>query len=174
MLKMLQKKAQEAIVAALAGKEEAERQSANLMEKVEQRSQKAVEEAMMRVEQQSQWKVIQNSVEVLDLDSDNEAVQDVVHIPTAKQSNRGEAPLMEHHLKGTESKKEKEMCMSSQCRSRVHFEEDTPAFAEIFDVMESKEEMGMSSKCEEEVDKTWRGKRKNKKANFATFHNFFD
>ena len=38
--------------------------------------------------------------------------------------------------------------------SRVHFEEDTPAFTEIFDVMESKkeEEMGMSSQCEEDEE----------------------
>ena len=45
------KKAQEAIAVALAGKEAAERQSANLMEEAGEKFRKAVEEAMVRVEQ---------------------------------------------------------------------------------------------------------------------------
>jgi hypothetical protein len=94
------KKAQEAIAAALAGKEAAERQSANLMEEAGEKIRKAVEEAMVRVEQRKgnprterQESVIRNS-EMLDSDADVEAVQELVQIPTAGPSN-----LAKRHLR---------------------------------------------------------------------------
>jgi membrane protein involved in colicin uptake len=86
------KKAREAIAAALAGKEEAERRYANLMEEAEQMIGKAVEEATTRVEREwriRQRTVIQNSGELPDSDADVEAVQDLVQIPTTGPSNRG-------------------------------------------------------------------------------------
>jgi hypothetical protein len=103
------KTAQEAIAAALAGKEEAERRSTKLMEEAE-KIRKAVEEVTMRVEQQKgnphterQRRVIQNLEEVPDSDADIEAVQDLVQIPTAGSSSTGmeEPSLMEHHLRDT-------------------------------------------------------------------------
>ena len=62
--------------------------------------------------------------------------------------------------------------------SRVHFEEDTPASTEGFNVTVSEEEMGISSQGkedEEEVTGKVKGKQKDKRArNFLlTFHNFF-
>jgi hypothetical protein len=86
------KKAREAIAAALAGKEEAERRYANLMEEAGQKIGKAVEEATARVEREwriRQRTVIQNSGELPDSDADVEAVQDLVQIPTTGPSNRG-------------------------------------------------------------------------------------
>ena len=71
------KKAQEAIAVALSGKEAAERQSANFMEEAGEKFRKAVEEAMVRVEQRKgdprtkrQDSVIRNSKEMLDSDAD--------------------------------------------------------------------------------------------------------
>ena len=95
------KKAQEAIVVALAGKDVAEWQSANLMEEAGEKFWKAVEEAMVRVEQRKgnprterQDSVIWNLEEMLDSDTDVEAVQELVQIPTAGPSN-----LAKHHLR---------------------------------------------------------------------------
>ena len=86
---------------ALAGKEAAEQQSANLMEEAGEKFQKAEEEAMVRVEQRKgnprtkrQDSVIRNSEEMLDSDADVEAVQELVQIPTAGPSN-----LAKHHLR---------------------------------------------------------------------------
>lgn len=90
------KKAQEAIAVALAGKEEAERRSANLMQEAEEKIQKAVEEAMMRVEQRKggggthtkiQYTTTRNSEELPDSDVDVGVVEDLVRIP--EPSNRG-------------------------------------------------------------------------------------
>ena len=92
------KKAQEAIALALAGKEEAERRSANLMQEAEEKIQKAVEEAMMRVERRKgkgnthtkiQYTATRNSEELPDSDVDVEVVEDLVRTPIAEPSNRG-------------------------------------------------------------------------------------
>ena len=148
------KKAQEAIAAALAGKEEAERRSAKLMEEAEAKIQKAVEEAMMRVEPRKgnprterQW----NS-EVPDSDADIEAVQDLVQIPTAGSSNRGmddESSLEKLPSRGMNQKVtfsnfhsffwlkffqnsiKKLAHVQPAQMSRVHFEEVIPAFADV-------------------------------------------
>jgi hypothetical protein len=89
-------KAQEAIAAALAGKVEAERHSANLMEEAEEKIRKAVEDAVTRMDRQKenhrterQHRIIRNLEEMPDSDADVEAIQNIVRIPIAGPSNRG-------------------------------------------------------------------------------------
>ncbi|KAF8806866.1 hypothetical protein BYT27DRAFT_7256879 [Phlegmacium glaucopus] len=183
----IKKRAQEAIAAALAGKEEAERRSTNLMEETEKRIQKAVEEVRIRVERQEgnphtkrQQRVIQNLEEAPDSEADIEAVQNLVWVPTAGPSNRGmdEPSLAEHHSRDMNQGEPAQT-------SRVHFEVG-------INVMESKvEEMSVSSQSNEketeedeeeveEVDETGkrkgRGKEKekqneNKASNPSSFSN---
>ena len=87
------KEAQEAIfAAALAGKVEAEQQSANLMKKAEEMIRQAMEKAMVRVERrkgdprsQREYTYVRNS----DSDADVEIVQNLVQVPIAGPLNRG-------------------------------------------------------------------------------------
>ena len=87
------KEAQEAIfAAALAGKVEAEQQSANLMKKAEEMIRQAMEKAMVRVERrkgdprsQREYTYVRNS----DSDADVEIVQNLVQVPISGPPNRG-------------------------------------------------------------------------------------
>jgi hypothetical protein len=110
------KKAQEAISAALSGKEEAERQSAKLMEEAEEKIRKAVEDAMMRVEwrkgdpgTERRYRVIRNSVEAPDSVADVEAVGDLLRIPIAEQSNRGMDEPSQRHSRGMNQRVEQKV-----------------------------------------------------------------
>jgi hypothetical protein len=96
------KKAQEAIATANAGKEEAVRQSANLMEEAEEKIRRAIEKAMTRMDPRKQnlterqYKIIRNSEEP-NSDVDAEAVQNsfagpsnrAIHEPSRDMNRRG-------------------------------------------------------------------------------------
>ena len=169
------KKAQEAIAAALAGKEEAEQRSTNLMEEVEERIRKAVEEAMMGVEQRKgnphterQWRIMQNS-EVPDSDTDVEVVQHLVQIPTAVSSNRSTEeqvmnprvvqvtfpPNFNSFFRLTVLPKvlsKKLVHAQSTQMSRLHFEEDSPTFTETPVGIDDAEIEGMGTSLQGEED----------------------